>query len=468
MVFADLLFIYLFLPTVLGFYYLLQAQARNIILVAASIIFYTWGEPVWVILLIFSATVDFHCGKFIASRDDARGRRLGLVISLVSNLSLLAAFKYSGFLVTNINALTGARLPVPHFSLPIGISFYTFQTISYTVDIYRGRASVQKSFLQFLLFVSLFSQLIAGPIVRYTDIARELASRVLRFSDIAHGLRRFIMGLFKKVAIANSAGHLASVWMNRSVESQTVAGAWFGALMFTLQIYYDFSGYSDMAIGLGLMFGFHLPENFNYPYIARSVGDFWRRWHMSLSSFFRDYLYIPLGGKHRHMYLNLLIVWFLTGLWHGASWNFVLWGLYYLVFLVLEKSLPGRLLRRLPSALGHLYLIVVVIIGWVLFYFTDLSEGLEHLRMMLFMEDLPWFDLQIKISLANNLYWILASLLFCAPLVIWFKKMLQMVELRLGSGAGNLVMISASLAGLVISTVLLVGQTHNPFLYYRF
>ncbi|MBU1512130.1 MBOAT family protein, partial [Myxococcota bacterium] len=348
------------------------------------------------------------------------------------------------------------------------ISFYTFQTISYTVDIYRGRASVQKSFLQFLLFVSLFSQLIAGPIVRYTDIARELASRVLRFSDIAHGLRRFIMGLFKKVAIANSAGHLASVWMNRSIESQTVAGAWFGALMFTLQIYYDFSGYSDMAIGLGLMFGFHLPENFNYPYIARSVGDFWRRWHMSLSSFFRDYLYIPLGGKHRHMYLNLLIVWFLTGLWHGASWNFVLWGLYYLVFLVLEKSLPGRLLRRLPSALGHIYLIVVVIVGWVLFYFTDLSEGLEHLRMMLFMEDLPWFDLQIKISLANNLYWILASLLFCAPLVIWFKKMLQMVELRLGSGAGNLVMISASLAGLVISTVLLVGQTHNPFLYYRF
>jgi len=468
MVFADLLFLYLFLPALLAAYYAVRANLRNWVLVVASLLFYAWGEPVWVALLVASAAVDYHCGRYIGARTEPGARRWGLVVSLVVNLSLLGVFKYAGFLVTNLNVFAGLGLPVPAIVMPIGISFYTFQKISYTVDVYRGRARVQESFPDFLLFVSLFPQLIAGPIVRYTEIAGELAERTCRFSDVEAGLRRFITGLLKKVAVANAAGHLAAVWLDRGVETQTVAGAWLGALMFTLQIYYDFSGYSDMAIGLGRMFGFHFPENFDHPYVSRSVTEFWRRWHMTLGRFFRDYLYIPLGGNRRRVYLNLLIVWFLTGLWHGASWNFVLWGLYYLVFLVLEKAFLGRALRRIPAVFSHVYLLLVVIFGWVLFYFTDLSRALAHLKVMLFLEGVPLIDLPVKIALANNLYWLIAAVLFCMPLAAQLRRLQGAFEARTGVVPGLAVSLTTALAGLLLSTMLLVGQSYNPFLYYRF
>ncbi len=468
MVFADLLFLYLFLPFLLAAYYVARANLRNAVLLVASLLFYAWGEPLWVLLLVGSAAVDYHCGRYLGARTDPAARRWGLVISLVVNLGLLAVFKYAGFLVGNLNALTGLGLPVPAIVMPIGISFYTFQKISYTVDVYRGRAPVQESFPDFLLFVALFPQLIAGPIVRYTEIAGELASRSTLPSDLEAGLRRFIVGLFKKVAVANFAGHLAAVWLHREPQFQTVAGAWLGAVMFTVQIYYDFSGYSDMAIGLGRMFGFHFPENFDHPYVSRSVTEFWRRWHMTLGRFFRDYLYIPLGGNRRRVYLNLLVVWFLTGLWHGASWNFVIWGLYYLVFLILEKTFLRRLLERLPRVISHLYLLLVVIVGWVFFYFTDLSQALSHLRLMFFLGDVPAIDFPVRIALANNLYWLVLALAFCAPLAAVLGRGLRAAEARLGAAAGFAVRLTASLAGLGISTMLLVGQSYNPFLYYRF
>jgi alginate O-acetyltransferase complex protein AlgI len=468
MVFADLLFLYLFLPALLAAYYAVRANLRNWVLVVASLLFYAWGEPVWVLLLVGSAAVDYHCGRYIGARTEPGARRRGLVVSLVVNLSLLAVFKYAGFLVTNLNVFSGLGLPVPAIVMPIGISFYTFQKISYTVDVYRGRARVQESFPDFLLFVSLFPQLIAGPIVRYTEIAEELDQRTCRFSDVEAGLRRFITGLLKKVAIANAAGHLAAVWLDPGLETQTVAGAWLGAVMFTLQIYYDFSGYSDMAIGLGRMFGFHFPENFDHPYVSRSATEFWRRWHMTLGRFFRDYLYIPLGGNRRRVYLNLLVVWFLTGLWHGASWNFVVWGLYYLVFLVLEKAFLGAALRRIPAVFGHVYLLLVVIVGWVLFYFTDLSLALAHLKIMFFLEGVPAIDLPVKIAVANNLYWLLAALLFCLPVAALGRRLLVAFEAKAGAVPGLAVSLTAALAGLILSTMLLVGQTYNPFLYYRF
>ena len=340
MVFSSLVFLFIFFPVTLFFYFIVKNdKVKNIVLVIASLIFYSWGEPVWVCLLIFSSILDYTVSLGIEKYRGKKITKLFIALSVVINLGLLAAFKYSGFFISTLNGIFRLSLHVPAFSLPIGISFYTFQTMSYSLDVYKGDVKAQKSFINFLMFVSLFPQLIAGPIVRYSDIDTQIDHRTVTIDGFAKGMTRFMAGLGKKVLIANYAGSLAESLL-ANVDNAAVMSVWVGVLFYAFQIYFDFSGYSDMAIGLGRMFGFDYPENFKYPYISTSITDFWRRWHITLSSFFRDYVYIPLGGNRVSLprqILNLFIVWGLTGLWHGASWNFVIWGLYYFVFLCLEK-----------------------------------------------------------------------------------------------------------------------------------
>lgn len=469
MIFANLLFIYLFLPLNLLFYFISKNEAyRNGVLICFSFLFYAWGEPVWFTLLLSSAAFDYMHGRVIERYRGTIMAKLAVVSSLVLNLGLLCTFKYSGFLIRNLNAFIGTDFSIPAFSLPIGISFYTFQTISYVVDVYRGKTKAQTNPAYYLLYLSMYHQLVAGPVVRYADVAREINKRETSIVGFSEGLSRFIVGLSKKVLIANTAGSFASQYMDGDLSRLTVAGAWFGAAMFTLQIYYDFSGYSDMAIGLGRMFGFHYKENFNYPYVSRSVTEFWRRWHISLSSFFRDYVYIPLGGNRRHLFFNLLVVWFLTGLWHGASWNFIFWGLYYGLWIVLERIFLLKLLEKLPKFLQHIYLILIVLFAWVIFYFTDLQRLKTYLLAMVGIGGHPFWDFHILLALLNNIYWIGIALLFCMPV---FKRMKQFVCERLSSVNISMLFyfqMPANLILLVLCTAQLVGQSYNPFLYYRF
>lgn len=467
MVFANLLFIYLFLPLNILLYFLSKKIVwRNLVLVAFSFVFYAWGEPVWVMLLLFSASFDYMHGRMIERYRGTWLAKAAVVSSLVINLSLLGTFKYSGFFVRNLNAVLGTQFSVPSFALPIGISFYTFQTISYVIDVYRGDTKAQTNPVYYLLYLSMYHQLVAGPIVRYRDIDREICSRTTDAAAFSEGLTRFIFGLAKKVLIANTAGDLASQYLDGDLAGLTVAGAWFGTLLFSLQIYYDFSGYSDMAIGLGRIFGFHYRENFNYPYISKSATEFWRRWHISLGSFFRDYVYIPLGGNRRHQYLNLAIVWFLTGLWHGASWNFILWGLYFGALIALEKKFLHQALEQIPAFFSHLYLLLLAALGWVLFYFTDMKRLGQFLRIL--FGGAPLWDSRVEISIVNNLFWLLAAILFCAPIV---KSVKAFVSKWLNGNQLSVALICQTAVNvmlLTVSTAMLVGQSYNPFLYYRF
>ena len=469
MVFANLLFIYLFLPLNILFYFLSKKLVyRNLVLVAFSFLFYAWGEPVWFLLLLTSAAFDYMHGRLIERYRGTWAAKAALASSLALNLGLLGTFKYSGFLVQNLNALLGTAFPVPAFALPIGISFYTFQTISYVVDVYRGDARAQPNPVYYLLYLSMYHQLVAGPVVRYADVAREITTRTTDAVSFSEGLTRVCFGLAKKVLVANTAGSLADKFLLAPASGLSVGGAWFGAAMFTLQIYYDFSGYSDMAIGLGRMFGFHYKKNFNYPYVARSATEFWRRWHISLSSFFRDYVYIPLGGNRKHQYLNLLAVWLLTGLWHGASWNFILWGLYYGAFIALERLFLGDLLDRMPAVFGHLYLLLLATTGWVIFYFTDLGKLGGYLSVMFGLSGARGWDSNVQITLLNNIFWVALAAFFCMPAVKWLKRA---VSERLDPGkSAVLLALSPALCFLllIVCTAQLVGQSYNPFLYYRF
>jgi len=467
MVFASLFFLYAFLPANLILYFMTKNRAiRNAVLILFSLFFYAWGEPVWVTLLIFSATIDYIHGLIIEKYPGGIQAKLAVVSSLVLNLGLLGVFKYSGFIVENINALCGTTFNVPSFALPIGISFYTFQTISYTIDVYWGKVKAQHNYAKFFMYVSLYSQLVAGPIVRYADVAREVDFRQETAKDISAGITRFLVGLTKKVFIANTAGSFADSYLTGDLLSRSTAAMWFGALMFTIQIYYDFSGYSDMAIGLGQMFGFHFLENFNYPYIAKTASDFWRRWHMSLGAFFRDYVYIPLGGNRKHQYLNLFIVWFLTGLWHGASWNFILWGLWFGVLIIAERLFLKKVLEKLPAFFSHVYLLLAVVLGWVLFYFTDLTQVWNCLKVMFGAAGTGLWDLGLEIQLQNNLFWLIAAIVFCMPIVPTVKKYLE-AHPKLFAVSGY-VQIPANVVMLAVCTALLVGQSYNAFLYYRF
>ena len=472
MVFSNLFFIYLFLPLNLLLYYVVKNRTwQNVVLLLFSLFFYTWSEPVWVFVLMLTAFLDFSWAKCIercrmAGRQ--RGAKLALAASLVFDLGMLGVFKYSGFFVENLNAFTGLQLPVPQIALPIGISFYTFQTISYVLDVYRGQVPAQKTYYKYLMYLSSYHQLVAGPIVRYSDVAAEIDNRSVSPQDFSEGITRFCVGLCKKVVVANMAGQLVAQYMDGNLATLSVAGAWFGALVYTIQLYYDFSAYSDMAIGLGRMFGFHYHMNFNYPYISKSVTEFWRRWHISLSTFFRDYVYIPLGGNRRHQIFNLCVVWLLTGLWHGASWNFILWGAFYGVLLIVEKLGLLKILEKLPGILCHLYLLLITLVGWTLFYTTDLGRLKGYFAVMFGISGNPLTDAQLSINFLNHLFWLIAAVLFCMPITQLVKKRIDAVQNKALRAAGNMVTAMMNLGLLFVCTSMLVGDSYNPFLYFRF
>jgi alginate O-acetyltransferase complex protein AlgI len=467
MVFSSLFFLYIFLPLNLILYYCLPGRTiKNWILIVFSLLFYAWGEPIWVLLLIISAFVDYVNALFI---DHFKGKpiaKLGVYSTLVFNLGVLITFKYSDFIVENVNALLHTSFAKPGFMLPIGLSFKTFQSISYTIDVYKGEVKAQKTFSKFLLFVSLYHQLVAGPIVRYAHVAKDIEERVFNRADFSEGINRFCRGLFKKVFIANTAGELAKQFLDANLADISVGGGWFGLIMFTLQIYFDFSGYSDMAIGLGKMFGFHYLENFNYPYIAKSITDFWRRWHISLSSFFRDYVYIPLGGNRQHQIVNIAIVWSLTGLWHGASWNFIIWGVYFGIIIILEKLFILKTLDRLPQFVKHTYALFLIVVGWAIFYYTDFAKLQLFASTLFGLKNNPLWDFQIQHVLLSNLFWLAFAILFCMPLYHAVKKL--WVEKWKGETLWNYLQIGMNVIFLVISTAMLVANSYNPFLYFRF
>jgi len=461
MVFASLVFLYLFLPLNLAFYYASKNEVwRNLVLVVFSLFFYAWGEPIWISLLLASTLFDYSVARVIARVRGTGWARVALVASLGVNLGLLGTFKYAGFVVDTVNGLAGTQLSAPGFALPIGISFYTFQSISYVIDVYRGEVVAQRSYLKFLMFVSLFHQLVAGPIVRYSHIASEIDHRTETLSDFSAGITRLCIGLFKKVVIANVAGELVKRYLDADVGRLTVGEGWFGLACYTLQIYFDFSGYSDMAIGLGWMFGFHYHENFAHPYVARSVTEFWRRWHISLSTFFRDYVYIPLGGKERWPYRNLFIVWGLTGLWHGASWNFVLWGLYYGLFIALERLALRRVLERLPRLLQHAWLLLVVMLGWALFYFTDLHRLGAFLRLVFGLSGAALVGPDLAGVLREHVFWLGMAVALCTPVAHALRKRFE--------ARPNALALAANLVIVLVATALLVGKSYNPFIYFRF
>lgn len=458
------MFLFLYLPLVLLGYYILPWKCRNLFLLIVNLIFYGWGEPVLILIMLISIAVNFVCGILIENhRHNERLKKVFLIISLVVSLGLLGAFKYLGFLTDILRQLpVFAFLPKIKLALPIGISFYTFQTLSYTVDVYRREVPAQRSFVAFGTYVSFFPQLIAGPIVRYSDVAGQLVGREESVSKFASGIRRFSVGLAKKVLIANQMGLLWDTL--RTTPDMGVAGAWVGIIAFSLQLYFDFAGYSDMAIGLGRMFGFEFIENFNYPYISKSITEFWRRWHISLGSWFRDYVYIPMGGNRckipRHIF-NLFIVWGLTGLWHGANFNFVLWGLYYFVLLVLEKYVYGKALEKLPSFIKHIYALFFIILGWTLFYFEDFGALTLHLGMMFGQSGFSVGKDALSIII-SYIPLLTVSLLACVP--VW-RNIYSKIHTKKWSGLIETVLVFAVI---IICTAALVNDSYNPFLYFRF
>ena len=467
MVFSSLIFLFIFFPLTLLLYFIARnIKTKNFILVVASLIFYSWGEPVWVILLIFSSILDYTVSHAIEKHRNQPITKFYLAVSVIIKLGLLAIFKYSGFFISTINSAFGLSLPEPAFSLPIGISFYTFQTMSYSIDVYRGNVKAQKSFMNFLMFVSLFPQLIAGPIVRYSDIEDQISKRTVTTEAFSAGTTRFMAGLGKKVLIANYAGSLATSLL-KDIDSAAVMSVWFGVLFYAFQIYFDFSGYSDMAIGLGKMFGFDYPENFKYPYISTSITEFWRRWHITLSSFFRDYVYIPLGGNRvgvPRQILNLLIVWGLTGLWHGASWNFVLWGLYYFFFLCLEKFILKKFFDKIPSPIRWLYSMSVVLVGWMIFYFDDFQTLITAFSVAFGHTGNAFTDPVSETLVINNVPFILIAAIASTPVLNVIRRLVE----KSSPLTESILRIVYNIVMLILCVASLVGSTYNPFLYFRF
>ncbi len=465
MVFSSILFMFIYLPVVLAVYYIAPVKWRNVWLFVVNLVFYGWGEPVYILLMILSICVNYFNGRMIAKhRSNDKRARAYLVANVVINLALLFFFKYFDLMAETLSKIPGVHIAPLGLTLPIGISFYTFQTMSYPIDVYRGDADVQKNFISFGTFVALFPQLIAGPIVRYKDVADQLNFRANSSEQFVSGIQRFVVGLAKKVLIANNIGMLWDVYAAAPAAELTVVGAWLGIIAFSLQIYFDFSGYSDMAIGLGRMLGFEFLENFNYPYISRSVTEFWRRWHMSLGTWFRDYVYIPLGGNRKGMkrqIFNILVVWALTGFWHGANWTFLLWGLYYAVFLIIEKLFLLKWLKSIPAFLQHIYAVVVAICGWVVFQLDTVSQAFAYYKAMFGFGEAGFIssaDLYYGRSYAVML---VIAILACMPLGAKLFRKLP------GKLSGPAVPVLVALA-LVVCTAYLVDATYNPFLYFRF
>lgn len=469
MVFSSVLFLFRFLPIFMICYFLVPGRMKNVILFLGSLFFYAWGEPVYVLLMLFSTVVDYVNGRLIERCQGSRKAMLPLVASVVINLAILCFFKYADFLIQTVNLLAGTSLPLLELGLPIGISFYTFQTMSYTIDVYRGQAKVQKNLLDFGVYVTMFPQLIAGPIVKYREVEQRLHQRPVDLMAVSHGIKRFCFGLSKKVLLANNIGALWMEISGQNYQEMSMLTAWLGMLAFAFQIYFDFSGYSDMAIGLGEILGFYFPENFNYPYISASITEFWRRWHISLGSWFREYVYIPLGGNRKGLprqLVNILIVWMLTGIWHGAGWNFLLWGLWFAALLVLEKLFLGKVLVWFPKVVGVLYTCVTVLIGWVLFALTTPAEISGYLRAMAgtggFLD-------------ANTFFLGREYLILLVVAAVASTPIPKRLAGRLEKSETGLCMAVFRLGEKVIPAVLLilciagiVEDSFNPFLYFRF
>lgn len=470
MVFSSLLFLLRFLPVALLLYYVVPGRFRNFVLFVVSLFFYAWGEPVYVCLILFSTLVDYTAGRAVGyykAKGKMRAAKAGVAVSAVINLGLLGTFKYTDFFLSTVNEWTHMDFLLPHLALPIGISFYTFQTMSYTIDVYRGDAEVQKNLITFGAYVSLFPQLIAGPIIRYKTVEKQLSGRKESLELFADGIFRFIIGLGKKVLIANQIGELWNEIASTSVLTLSTMEAWLGALAFTMQIYFDFSGYSDMAIGLGKMFGFRFPENFEHPYESKSITEFWRRWHISLGTWFREYVYIPLGGNRRgfgRQLFNIAVVWFLTGMWHGAAWNFILWGVYYGILLIIEKFMIKNFRRKVPNLLGRIYTMLIVTIGWVIFSWQDIADSSGFMKTMFFFGDSPLFRTHSMYLLSNY------AVILCVA-VVGATTLPQRICSRVfpaNTVRREIVAFIFIAVIFVMSLACIVNSSYNPFLYFRF
>ena len=471
MTFSSLTFTTLFFPAVLILYFICtDLRWRNGVLLVASLIFYSWGEPIWVLAMIGSTAINYVAAMLIGRASSPGLRKTALVVGAAASLAVLFYFKYAAFLVNSVTSLFGVSFSIPVLELPIGISFYTFQVLTYTVDVYRGKSPVQRDPFKLMLYVSCFPQLIAGPIVQYSDVAVMLDERESTLEGFTEGMKRFTVGLSKKVLLANVCGLIIEELPSAAGASgMSVLGAWYISVLYSLQLYFDFSGYSDMAIGMGRIFGFTYKENFNYPYISKSASEFWRRWHISLGSFFRDYVYIPLGGNRRgraRTALNLAIVWALTGLWHGASWNFVIWGLYYGVLIILEKLVLADFREKLPGAAQHIAALLLIVVGWTVFYYTDMGCLGKHLGAMFGIGAAGLSDpvtmAVIRKYTVLPLIAAIASLPILPRLKAWLGKHEKL------EGAADIVSLVCLTALMLLSMIFIVGQSYNPFIYFRF
>ena len=471
MVFSSLLFLFWFLPVVLAAYYILPKKCHNLVLFISSLVFYAWGEPVYVVLVLFSTVTDYLAGMAVSYYKGKGMQKMAfgaVLCSAVTNLSLLGFFKYASFFAGNINRLAGTDIPLVNVALPIGISFYTFQTMSYTIDVYRNDAEVQKDFIAFGAYVALFPQLVAGPIVQYKTVAGQLKGRRESVDLFCKGIFRFVAGLGKKVLIANQMGMLWEEIAAMDARRLATATAWLGVLVFTFEIYFDFSGYSDMAVGLGAMFGFTFPENFDYPYESKSITEFWRRWHISLGTWFREYVYIPLGGNRKgtgRQFINIAIVWLLTGLWHGAYWNFVLWGVYYGILLVLEKLLWKRLFAKLPSIIRHIYTMAAVIFGWALFAWQDMADATVFMRTMFLQEGAGFVNVHTMYLVYSYFVLLIIAAVFSSSMPKRVVTGRLFPEGTARRGYAGMVFVAAVFAACI---AMLVNSSYNPFLYFRF
>ena len=468
MVFSSVVFLYIFFPIMLLIYFAVPKKFKNAVMILASLVFFAWGEIRYIFIMLILAVMDFICGKGIDKNEGNKSKqRLYLFIDVGVNLLILFFFKYADFIISNINAVLHTEIPLWNIPLPIGVSFNTFQSLSYIIDVYRGTVKCEKSFYNYLTYTTLFPQIIAGPIVRYETVDEELETKKISMDNFSKGMRRFIIGLGKKVLIANNVGALWNMIETSGYSEMSMLLSWVGIIAFALQIYFDFSGYSDMAIGLANIFGMDFDENFNYPYISKSITEFWRRWHMTLGSWFRDYIYIPLGGNRKgfpKQIRNILIVWFLTGAWHGASWNFMLWGLFFGIILIIEKVVLLKILEKLPKWTNHIYSMLLILVSWVIFAFEDLTKVKDYILTMFHLNDTSIVNAEGLYYLKNYFIIIIIGIILATPIVSKLFKKLEEKQTNIRS-----ILITGVYIGiLLLSTASLVSDSYNPFLYFRF
>ena len=472
MVFSSIPFLFFFLPLFFLLYYLVPFRVKNYILLVFSLVFYAWVEPIYIFLMVLSSVIDYTIGRLMNYYDRVPWKRTCLLCtSILANLSILGFFKYADFFIETINSIAHLSIPALHLPLPIGISFFTFQTMSYSIDLYRREVKVEKNFFTFMTYVSMFPQLIAGPIVRFSTVNQELHHRSVGFKGFYRGSFRFLQGLIKKVLLANQMGALWNTIQGQPYGEISVVTAWFGAVAFTLQLYFDFSAYSDMAIGMGEMMGFHYLENFNYPLFAKSVTEFWRRWHISLSTWFRDYVYIPLGGNRKgigRQICNIAVVWFLTGMWHGASWNYILWGVYYGILLILEKFVWGKAFQKLPGILQHIYTFFIVVVGFTVFVFEDWGELGLYIKQMIGAAGNHLVGTEFLYHFRNYGVLFLSCMVLAMPFYPWVMK--RVVRIK-QNWIGKMIkggFVLGYVVCFILAVAFLVSDTYNPFLYFRF